>query len=63
MNLKSGDYPWCVLDTIADEENKLTFFCQRCKQTHSFNAKGMTITEYLELSESFCMLHKECKGE
>jgi hypothetical protein len=61
MNLKSGDYPWCILDTIADEENKLTFFCQRCKQTHRFDAKDMTIDKFVEMSQSFCLLHKDCK--
>jgi len=61
MVLKSGEYPWCILDPVQDEENKITFFCQRCKQKHSFNAKGLTIDRFVELCEAFCILHKGCK--
>ena len=61
MSLKSGNYPWCVLDTTPDEENRITFICQMCKQTHSFDAMDLLIDRFVELSEAFCLLHKNCK--
>lgn len=63
MTLKSGEYPWCVLDEQVDKKNQITFCCQRCKQKHSFNGKGIPVDRFLEISEAFCILHKECKDE
>jgi hypothetical protein len=56
--MKSGDYPWCVCDSRG---NIVTFNCGRCGESHIFNNAGMTIDRFVEISEAFCMLHKDCK--
>jgi len=60
MSLKSGEYPWCVCNS---DGNIVSFDCMRCKQFFNFNNTGMTIDRFVEMSEAFCMLHKDCKEE
>lgn len=60
MVLKSGDYPWCVIDGTG---NRIKFICERCLEYHHFNNEGMTINEFCKKSEAFCELHKNCKLE
>ena len=55
--MKTDDYPWCVCETNG---NKVTFTCKRCKENHVFDNTGMSINRFLEISESFCMIHNEC---
>ena len=57
MSLKGGDYPWCVCETNG---NQVIFHCQRCDKKLEFDNTGMAISRFLEISEAFCILHKEC---
>lgn len=56
MNLKS--HPWCVCETKG---NMMIFVCQRCKEQHIFDNIGMAISRFLEISEAFRTIHKDCK--
>jgi len=56
--MKANDYPWCVCES---SKNEITFKCKRCKQQHKFDNTGMSINRFVEISESFCILHKGCK--
>jgi len=60
MVLKSGDYPWCVCESKG---NTVNFNCERCGGKHTFDNVGMPISRFLEISEAFCELHKDCKLE
>ena len=57
MSLKAGDYPWCVCESKG---NQVVFHCQRCDKELVFDNSGMAISRFLEISEAFCILHKEC---
>lgn len=61
MTLKSGEYPWCVMDANKYPDGKQSFLCQRCGQKHTMIVDGMSIDTFLRLSEAFCMLHADCK--
>ena len=56
--MKSDDCPWCICET---DGNKITFHCENCDQKHIFGNTGMAISRFLEISEAFCELHKNCK--
>ena len=58
MVLNSGDYPWCVCESKG---NAVNFDCRRCGGKHTFDNAGMPISRFLEISEAFCKLHKDCK--
>ena len=58
--MKAGDYPWCVCET---NKNTVTFKCERCNQEHKFNNAGMSISRFLDISNAFCIIHKECKDK
>jgi len=58
MTLKANDYLWCICES---DGNKVTFNCDRCKQNHIFDNTGIAISRFLEISEAFCIIHKDCK--
>lgn len=58
--MKSGDYPWCVCET---DGNIVTLECERCKADYKFNNTGITIDRFIEISEAFCTIHKNCVVE
>ena len=58
MELKSGDYPWCIAELKV---NTVIFKCERCKEIHTFDNAGMPIDEFCKKSEAFCELHRNCK--
>jgi hypothetical protein len=61
MTLKSGEYPWIIMDANKDPRGKQKFVCIRCGQEHAFTVDGLSIDSFLRLSEAFCEFHKECK--
>jgi ribosomal protein S27AE len=63
MTLKSGDYPWIIIDANKDPLGKQKFVCMRCGQEHILTIDGLSIEAFLKLSESFCELHKDCKHQ
>lgn len=60
MSLKSGEFPWCIVGTDT-KGNNIVFECKRCGTKLEFDNTGMAVSRFLEISEAFCTLHKECK--
>ena len=56
--MKSDEYPWCVCES---DGNEVTLQCERCGEKHVFCNIGVTINRFVEKSEAFCMIHRDCQ--